>query len=154
MIDVTDAFRAIREMLKDNFPTLNLENADLKNPKRPSFYINLVNQIDNRQDSEFIRTIFSFDLIYFAESTYKGYADLMGKQSALSRIFLKPLTTKKYNKTIYLDVSQINFNPNTTDYVLNAVFNIEIIQLISDKNRFNKVVNPELMDDLVINTQI
>ena len=149
MIDVTDALRAIKEVLQLNFPDISVENSDLKNPLRPSFYINVVNQINNRQDSGFIRNLYSFDVIYFGSSQYKGYLDLMEKQAALSNIFINPLVTQKDDRTLYFDVSQLNFNPNTDDYVLNTLFDIEYIQLID--NPFDINDNNEDMEELQVN---
>ena len=151
MINVEDIFRAIKKALEINFAGISVKNTDLKNHKRPSFYINIINQGDTRQDARFINSLYSFDVIYFGSSEYKGFASLEKVQADLSKLFIKPLTIIKGGRNIYFDISGLNFNVNTTDYVLNTVFNIEYIQLIPDEDMFDTNTNTEIMEELTIN---
>ena len=121
-MNVTDVIKALTVMLNAKYPESKIDNKEIKSPVRPCGFIKLVSTKRQRLSEAYTQTTISLDVIYFAESRYKGYLDLVKKQGELAALFDSPL---KVNDS-YLMIEELEFNLNEGDYILNTVFNVVI----------------------------
>lgn len=153
MFDVTDIFRSIMEMLEANFSDIPVENSDIKNPPRPSFYINFLDEKDSKTAASYTNEKYSFDVIYFGKSNKKFRLELLEIQAKLKNLFLKPLSTEKDGKRLFFDIISAEYNRNNADGVLNALIDFDLTQGISDEFNFDYddgMASEETMDELQV----
>ena len=122
--------KAITLILDAKYPNSKVSNRDIKNVHRPCFYVNFISENSSKIADLVTQDIVSFDVIYFAETSHSGYLDLLSKKKYLKSILNNPIKTEKG----YITVSELDFNINNQDYVLNTVFDVIVSSEIADVN--------------------
>ena len=89
MIETTDIYRSIRNLLKENFPNITIQEKDKKTPNSPCFYIKYITGKTTQDASEIENTDCSFEIIYFAEN--EELLELLEIETKLKEILKKPL---------------------------------------------------------------
>lgn len=150
MIEVTDIYRSIKELLEKTFEDIPVQIKDLKVPKPPCFYIKYVTGAGLQTAEEYKQDECSFDIIYFAKN--EKLLDLLKIQKTLNLIFHKPLkiklTSGTESKIQYQEIDNITTNLNEKDYVLNCTISMTVEQKLDLENRFDEYDNDEIMDEM------
>lgn len=150
MIEITDIYRSIRELLESNFMDIPVQLKDFKVPKPPCFYIKYISGTGKQTAEEYKEDNISIDIIYFAKN--EKLLDLLKIQKELNVLFHKPLKIKLSDKSDsiiqYQEIEDITMNLNEEDYVLNCTITLNIEQRLDLKNRYDEYDNEDLMDEL------
>lgn len=138
--------KAITEKLRAKYPGIKVENVDIKNAPLPSFYVRHLSDNISREADGISLNVISFEVIYFSETRYEGYIDLLVKKNNLMAMFNQPLKVDGYFVLPY----DLEFNLNVQDYVLNTTFNVDITEYVEDSP---DVVgdNDDTIDTLYVN---
>lgn len=135
-MDIKTVIKAITVVINAKYPTSKVANKEIKSADRPCFYIKIITA---KKDSA------SFNLIYFAETRYEGYLDLLTKINELGDLLKLPL---KVSDRKYLDIDEVEFNLNEDEYILDTLFNVDFAEVSETENVDDN--NQELMTDLEI----
>jgi hypothetical protein len=143
-MNAQDVIKALTLILNAKYPVSKVSNKEIKSPERPCFKIKFITGKKNRIAESYNQKTVSLDIIYFAESRYDGYLDLLDKQDELESLFDNPL--KVSDK--YIDIQEVETNVNEDDYILNTLITIDRaeftdIESVDDNNQ-------ELMEHLEV----
>lgn len=133
MIDETHVYTGIREKLTKYFPKVNIENADEKRQKRRGFYIDFINSNDEKTAPNILKSVMTFNIVFFAQEDYKGNSELLRVKRKLWYVFLKPLKITVQKKNFYIYLDGITFNLDEHDFTLTMNFDVEISQVIPEQ---------------------
>lgn len=160
MIETTDIYRTLKELLESNFD-IKVQIKDKKTPVPPCFYIEFVTEKQTQTATEFESNKCSFDLVYFSKD--ETLLDLLIVKKKLGKLLGKPLkiTLLDDDKTVqYQEIDDVECNLNEEDYVLNAVITLDINQSTGstpsykgvdyDNRHDDEVESDELMEELEI----
>ncbi|MCX4275818.1 MAG: hypothetical protein OSJ27_08590 [Candidatus Gastranaerophilales bacterium] len=162
MIETTDIYRSIRNLLEANFTNISVQIKDKKTPQPPCFYIKYVTGKTTQTATEFENTYYSFEIAYFAEK--EELLELLEIEEKLKEILRKPLKIvltsedelKEQNQ--YQEIDDVSITLNEQDYVLSCVISLSVNQTTrkrSDEgtdfdNRFDEYDNEEFMEEIEI----
>lgn len=149
MISTIELYKAIRERLEETFPNVLIQQKDIKNITRPSFYIQYVGKNLEKIAVELYEDRISFNIIYFSEK--EELLELLEIEEAFVRAFNKPLiipddkcvpqdenslfpslrhSGDKYIIEVEKDALQSNLNEE--DYFLNLTIDFVLSQRMSE----------------------
>ena len=162
MIETTDIYRSIRNLLKENFPNITIQEKDKKTPNSPCFYIKYITGKTTQDASEIENTDCSFEIIYFAEN--EELLELLEIETKLNEILKKPShieltnTNESEKQNQYQEINVYSIALNEQDYVLSCIVSLEITQTTGAgcdigtdfSNRFDEYDNEELMEEVEI----
>ncbi len=150
MIEITDIYHSIKELLESNFDNIPVQLKELKTPKPPCFYIKFNSSTEKQIAQEYKEDNISIDIIYFSQN--EELNDLLRIQKELNRLFHKPLKIKLSNELKteiqYQEIEKIATSLNEQDYVLNCTITLNVKQRLDLDNRFDEYDNENLMDEL------
>jgi hypothetical protein len=159
MIETTDIYRTLKELLETNFD-ITVQIKDKKTPVPPCFYIEFVAEKESQTATEFNNNQCSFDLVYFSKE--ETLLDLLTVKKKLQKLLKKPLkiTLLDDNKTVqYQEIDDVEYNLNEEDYVLNCIISLNINQStgstpsykgVDYDNRYDEFESDEVMEELEI----
>ncbi len=142
------SIKAITGLLKANYPAIPVENAEKKEPSRPSFYIKVVTAADE-QTTPFVSTeLITLDVVYFSASSYEGYKDLLTKKNELRGLLSQLINING----VYKAPERLEFNINKVDYILNTLlsFELPVINEVKDIDD----INEQLIENLEYVTEL
>lgn len=150
MIDSMDIYRAIKKTLEKNF-NIKVQIKDIKNPCPPCFYIKPITDSSRQTANNYETTDYSYSIIYFSED--ETLEDLLTVKEALKNLLKLPLKVIAYKDETdinWLEINSTDFSLDESDYILQAVINIEHTQRLG-VTRFESD-NTELMEVMEIST--
>lgn len=130
MISTIEIYRAIRERLESEFPNILVQQKDIKNITRPSFYIQYVGKAFDRQAQEYWEDRISFNIIYFAQK--EELLELLEIEETFTRSFKTPFLIEDNTKVIELREDGLTTNINEEDYYLNMTVDFVLMQHMAD----------------------
>ena len=89
MIETSDIYRAINNLLTEQFPDIPVQDKNIKTPYPPCFYTQYITGTTTQIASEYEKTDCSFNIVYFSENL--TIEDLITIEKKLKTIFKKPL---------------------------------------------------------------
>lgn len=139
MIGTIELYKAIRERLEENFPNVLVEQKDIKNIKRPSFYIQYVGKNFEQQAVEYYEDRISFNIIYFSKE--EKLLELLEIEESFLKAFKAPLKIPddKYIVEVQKDAMQSNLNEE--DYYINLTIDFNLMQRMSDDETGDNMEN-------------
>jgi hypothetical protein len=165
MISTIELYRAIRERLETTFPNVLVQQKDIKNIQRPSFYIQYVGKNLDKQALEYWEDRISFNIVYFSQR--EELLELLEVEEKFIRAFKDALLIKDDTKVIEVKKDALNANLNEEDYFINLTIDFVLMQRMSDdedgdemeeigvsiQNPEDSVLyeNEEIMSDVEIN---
>jgi len=145
MIGLKDIKKAINDKIKANFSNIKIQSTDIKEGfKRPSFYVKIDNNRDNKFNPSSKEKTVTIRIYYFPNSKYENEVELLETQDTLENIFLEGL---QVNDGFYIPTLDNELNFTTTDGVLQLAFDLYCIQLLDEEDA-------EPLDDLEINNRL
>lgn len=168
MISTIELYKAIRKHLESLFPNVKVQQKDIKNIERPSFYIQYVGKNVSTLAQNLYEDRISFNIIYFAKKD--ELLELLEIEETFIRSFNTPLSIPDDKYIIEVEKNSIQSNLNEEDYYLNFVVdfvlsqreivtetgeNIENISLIVENENEIKITewtdqNDDMMSDMEI----
>ena len=168
MISTIELYKAIRKHLESLFPNVKVQQKDIKNIERPSFYIQYVGKNVSTLAQNLYEDRISFNIIYFAKKD--ELLELLEIEETFIRSFNTPLSIPDDKYIIKVEKNSIQSNLNEEDYYLNFVVdfvlsqreivtetgeNIENISLIVENENEIKITewtdqNDDMMSDMEI----
>lgn len=130
MISTIEIYRAIRERLESEFPNILVQQKDIKNITRPSFYIQYVGKAFDRQAQEYWEDRISFNIIYFSQK--EELLELLEIEETFTRSFKTPFLIKDNTKVIELREDGLTTNINEEDYYLNMTVDFVLMQHMAE----------------------
>lgn len=130
MISTIEIYKAIREQLEKLFPDVLIQQKDIKNIIRPSFYIQYVGKNFELTAGEFYEDRISFNIIYFAKN--EKLLELLEIEETLTRAFKTPLMIPDDKYIIEVKKDAIQSNLNEEDYYLNFTIDFVLYQHMAD----------------------
>lgn len=130
MISTIEIYRAIRERLESEFPNILVQQKDIKNITRPSFYIQYVGKAFDRQAQEYWEDRISFNIIYFAQK--EELLELLEIEETFTRSFKTPFLIEDNTKVIELKEDGLTTNINEEDYYLNMTVDFVLMQHMTE----------------------
>ncbi|MBO5869609.1 MAG: hypothetical protein J6Q89_02550 [Clostridia bacterium] len=165
MISTIELYKAIRERLEKTFPNVLVQQKDIKNIQRPSFYIQYVGKNLDKQALEYWEDRISFNIVYFSQR--EELLELLEVEENFIRAFKDALLIKDDTKVIEVKKDALNVNLNEEDYFINLTIDFVLMQRMSDdedgdemeeigvsiQNSEDSVLyeNEEIMSDVEIN---
>ena len=165
MISTIELYKAIRERLEKTFPNVLVQQKDIKNIQRPSFYIQYVGKNLDKQALEYWEDRISFNIVYFSQR--EELLELLEVEENFIRAFKDALLIKDDTKVIEVKKDALNANLNEEDYFINLTIDFVLMQRMSDdedgdemeeigvsiQNPEDSVLyeNEEIMSDVEIN---
>ena len=165
MISTIELYKAIRERLEKTFPNVLVQQKDIKNIQRPSFYIQYVGKNLDKQALEYWEDRISFNIVYFSQR--EELLELLEVEEKFIRAFKDALLIKDDTKVIEVKKDALNANLNEEDYFINLTIDFVLMQRMSDdedgdemeeigvsiQNSEDSVLyeNEEIMSDVEIN---
>lgn len=157
MIETSDIYRAINELLETEFPEIPVQDKDIKTPHPPCFYTQYIASTTTQTAVEYENTNCSFNIVYF--SNVLNIEDLINIEKKLKKIFKQPLkisfTDDRHAQ--YQEIENVTITPDEDNYTLNCVINLSIDQLNSEEDgvtdftdRYDEFDNDELIEELEI----
>lgn len=126
MIGTIEIYKAIRKRLEQTFPNVLIEQKDIKNIKRPSFYIQYVGKSFDKQAVEIYEDRISFNIVYFSEA--EKLLELLEIEEAFISAFNAPLTIKDDKYIVQVEKDSIQDNLNEEDYYINFTIDFVLMQ--------------------------
>lgn len=126
MFSTIELYRAIRERLTESFPNVLIQQKDIKNITRPSFYIQYVGKNIDKQAQEYFEDRISFNIIYFAEN--ESLLELLEVEETFTMAFNTPLTVADDTNIVEVEKESIQSNLNEEDYYLNLTIDFVLMQ--------------------------
>lgn len=168
MISTIELYKAIRKHLESLFPNVKVQQKDIKNIERPSFYIQYVGKNVSTLAQNLYEDRISFNIIYFAKKD--ELLELLEIEETFIKSFNTPLSIPDDKYIIEVEKNSIQSNLNEEDYYLNFVVdfvlsqreivtetgeNIENISLIVENENEIKITewtdqNDDMMSDMEI----
>ena len=130
MISVIEVYAALREKLEALFPNITVQQKDIKNITRPSFYIQYIGKSFYRNASEFFEDNFSFNIVYFAQN--ESLLELLEVEETLTQNLSEPLLIIDNNKTVFAEIDNLKITPEENDYYLTAVIDFKLTQHLTE----------------------
>ncbi len=130
MISTIEIYRAIRERLESEFPNILVQQKDIKNITRPSFYIQYVGKAFDRQAQEYWEDRISFNIIYFAQK--EELLELLEIEETFTRSFKTPFLIEDNTKIIEIKEDGLTTNINEEDYYLNMTVDFVLMQHMAE----------------------
>lgn len=126
MFSTIELYRAIRERLTESFPNVLIQQKDIKNITRPSFYIQYVGKNIDKQAQEYFEDRISFNIIYFAQN--ESLLELLEVEETFTMAFNTPLTVADDTNIVEVEKESIQSNLNEEDYYLNLTIDFALMQ--------------------------
>lgn len=126
MFSTIELYRAIRERLTESFPNVLIQQKDIKNITRPSFYIQYVGKNIDKQAQEYFEDRISFNIIYFAEN--ESLLELLEVEETFTMAFNTPLIVADDTNIVEVEKESIQSNLNEEDYYLNLTIDFALMQ--------------------------
>ena len=126
MFSTIELYRAIRERLTESFPNVLIQQKDIKNITRPSFYIQYVGKNIDKQAQEYFEDRISFNIIYFAQN--ESLLELLEVEETFTMAFNTPLTVADDTNIVEVEKESIQSNLNEEDYYLNLTIDFVLMQ--------------------------
>ena len=126
MFSTIELYRAIRERLTESFPNVLIQQKDIKNITRPSFYIQYVGKNIDKQAQEYFEDRISFNIIYFAQN--ESLLELLEVEETFTMAFNTPLTVADDINIVEVEKESIQSNLNEEDYYLNLTIDFALMQ--------------------------
>lgn len=126
MFSTIELYRAIRERLESAFPNILIQQKDIKNITRPSFYIQYVGKNIGKIAQEYSEDRISFNIIYFAQN--ESLLELLEIEETFTMAFNTPLTVADDTNTVEVEKDSIQSNLNEDDYYLNLTIDFVLTQ--------------------------
>lgn len=139
MISTIEIYKAIRERLEETFPNVLVEQKDIKNIKRPSFYIQYVGKNFDKQAVEYYEDRISFNIIYF--SAQEKLLELLEIEEAFTKAFNAPLMIPDDTYIVRVEKNAIQSNLNEEDYYINLTIDFNLMQRMSDEETGDTMEN-------------
>ena len=126
MFSTIELYKAIRERLESAFPKILIQQKDIKNITRPSFYIQYVGKNFDKQAQEYFEDRISFNIVYFA--TNESLLELLEIEEAFTNAFDAPLRVADGENIVEVEKDSIQSNLNEEDYYLNLTIDFVLTQ--------------------------
>lgn len=126
MFSTIELYKAIRERLESAFPNVLIQQKDIKNITRPSFYIQYVGKSFDKQAQEYFEDRISFNIVYFAQN--ESLLELLEVEETFTMAFNTPLTVADNTNTVEVNLDAIQSNLNEEDYYLNLTIDFVLTQ--------------------------
>lgn len=130
MISTIELYRAIRERLESTFPNVLVQQKDIKNIQRPSFYIQYVGKNLDKQALEYWEDRISFNIVYFSER--EELLELLEVEETFIKAFKDAFLIKDDTNIIEVKKDALNANLNEEDYFINLTIDFVLMQRMSD----------------------
>lgn len=130
MISTIELYKATKERLEESFPNITVQQKDIKNIERPSFYIQYVGKSLDKQAVEYWEDRISFNIVYFAKE-FK-LLELLEVEETFTRAFKAPLIIPDGKYIIEVEKNSLNSNLNEVDYILSVTIDFALMQRMSD----------------------
>lgn len=130
MISTIELYKAIRERLEKTFPNVLIQQKDIKNITRPSFYIQYVGKNLEKVAVELYEDRISFNIIYFSKK--EELLELLEIEEAFTKAFNKPLIVPDDKYIIEVEKDALQSNLNEEDYFLNITIDFVLSQRMSE----------------------
>lgn len=130
MISTIELYKAIRERLETTFPNILIQQKDIKNVVKPSFYIQYVGKNFDKRAVEFYEDKISFNIIYFSED--EKLLELLEVEESFTKAFKAPLKIPDDKYIVEVQKDAIQSNLNEEDYYINITIDFVLMQRMSD----------------------
>lgn len=131
MISTIEIYRAIREQLESLFPNIIIQQKDIKNIIRPSFYIQYIGKNFTKQAQTIFEDRISFNIIYFAEK--EELLELLEVEETITRAFNAPLIVPDDKYIVKVEKDSIQSNLNEEDYYINLTVDFVLSQTMTEE---------------------
>lgn len=142
MISTIEIYRAIRERLEATFPNIIVQQKDIKNITRPSFYIQYIGKNFEQQAVEYYEDRISFNIIYFSEK--EELLELLEIEETFTRAFNKPLFIADDKSIVEVQKDALQSNLNEEDYFLNLTVDFVLSQRMSEDETGEDIENIDM----------
>lgn len=142
MISTIELYKAIRECLEKTFPNVLIQQKDVKNITRPSFYIQYIGKSFEKTAVEFYNDRISFNIVYFAKK--EELLELLEIEEAFIRAFNKPLIVSNDKYIIEIEKDALQSNLNEEDYFLSITIDFVLSQRMSEDETGEEMEDIEL----------
>lgn len=126
MISTIELYKAIRKHLESMFPDVKVQQKDIKNIERPSFYIQYVGKNVSTLAQNLYEDRISFNIIYFSKKD--ELLELLEIEETFIKAFNAPLSIPDDKYIIKVEKNSIQSNLNEDDYYLNFVVDFVLSQ--------------------------
>ena len=126
MFSTIELYKAIRERLESAFPTILVQQKDIKNITRPSFYIQYVGKNIDKIAQDYSEDRISFNIIYFAQN--ESILELLEVEETFTMAFNTPLTVADDTNIVEVEKESIQSNLNEDDYYINLTIDFALTQ--------------------------
>lgn len=146
MIEKIDITRALKELLRFNFPEIKSECKDIQDPIRPSFYIDVQKGKYNQVATVLEESKFSCHIVYFGADCTKllkqkknPNTELLKIDKKLANLLRAPIEViikddfndkKDPGILVEMEAENLDTESDTKDYFVSALFDINVIQEI------------------------
>ena len=146
MIEKIDIIRALKEILRFNFPEIKNECKDIQDPPRPSFYVDIQKGKYNQVATVLEESKFFCHIVYFGADCTKllkqkknPNTELLKLEKRLINLLRSPIEVivkddfndkKEPGQLIEMEAEKIDIESDTKDYIVSALFDINIFQEI------------------------
>lgn len=146
MIEKIDIIRGLKELLRFNFPEIKNECKDIQDPPHPSFYVDIQKGKYNQVATVLEESKFSCHIVYFGANCTKllkqkknPNTELLKLEKKLVNLLRSPIEViikddfndkKEFGQLIEMEAENIDIESDTKDYIVSALFDINIIQEI------------------------
>ncbi len=126
MFSTIELYSAIRGRLETAFPNILVQQKDIKNITRPSFYIQYVGKNFDKMAQEYYEDRISFNIIYFAKN--EALLELLEIEEAFTIAFNTPLMVADGENIAEVQKDSIQSNLNEDDYYINLTIDFVLTQ--------------------------
>ncbi len=126
MFSTIELYSAIRGRLETAFPNILVQQKDIKNITRPSFYIQYVGKNFDRIAQNYSEDRISFNIIYFAQN--ESLLELLEIEEAFTIAFNTPLMVADGENIAEVQKDSIQSNLNEDDYYINLTIDFVLTQ--------------------------
>lgn len=131
MISTIEIYKAIREQLESLFPNTIIQQKDIKNIIRPSFYIQYIGKNFTKQAQTIFEDRISFNIIYFAKK--EELLELLEVEETITRAFNAPLIVPDDKYIVKVEKDSIQSNLNEEDYYINLTIDFVLSQTMTEE---------------------
>jgi len=142
MISTIELYKAIRERLESAFPNVLIQQKDIKNITRPSFYIQYVGKNFDKIALEYYEDRISFNIVYFAQK--ESLLELLEIEETFIRSFNSPLSIADDNYIVGIEKDGIQTNINEDDYYINMTVDFVLSQRAITEETGEMIENLEM----------
>lgn len=126
MFSTIELYSAIRGRLETAFPNILVQQKDIKNITRPSFYIQYVGKNFEKIAQDYSEDRISFNIIYFAQN--ESLLELLEVEETFTNAFNTPLTVADDTNIVEVEKDSIQSNLNEDDYYINLTIDFALTQ--------------------------